>query len=150
MVTWNPWHGCHKISEGCRHCYVYREDAAFQTELPTSNVRRTGSFDLPMRRKRDKSRKFPSGTEFGLCFTSDLLIEEADCWRDEIWDIIRRRDDCSLFSSQNAYSGLISVCHPTGEKDTAMSPSDALRKIRLWLIPAFLFFLTFPSVTVLS
>ncbi len=96
MVTWNPWHGCHKISEGCRHCYVYREDAAFQTELPTSNVRRTGSFDLPMRRKRDKSRKFPSGTEFGLCFTSDLLIEEADCWRDEIWDIIRRRDDCSF------------------------------------------------------
>ena len=96
MVTWNPWHGCHKISEGCRHCYVYREDAAFQTELPTSNVRRTGSFDLPMKRKRDKSWKFPSGTEFGLCFTSDLLIEEADCWREEIWDIIRRRDDCSF------------------------------------------------------
>ncbi|MBD5420441.1 MAG: phage Gp37/Gp68 family protein [Muribaculaceae bacterium] len=21
MVSWNPWHGCHKISEGCRHCY---------------------------------------------------------------------------------------------------------------------------------
>ena len=22
---WNLWHGCHKLSEGCRHCYVYRE-----------------------------------------------------------------------------------------------------------------------------
>ncbi|MDE6046291.1 MAG: phage Gp37/Gp68 family protein, partial [Alistipes sp.] len=21
-VAWNPWHGCRKISEGCRHCYV--------------------------------------------------------------------------------------------------------------------------------
>ena len=26
---WNPWHGCHKISEGCRHCYVYRTDAQY-------------------------------------------------------------------------------------------------------------------------
>ncbi|MDE7407733.1 MAG: phage Gp37/Gp68 family protein, partial [Muribaculaceae bacterium] len=22
-LMWNPWHGCHKISDGCRHCYVY-------------------------------------------------------------------------------------------------------------------------------
>ena len=26
-ALWNPWHGCHKLSEGCRHCYVYRGDA---------------------------------------------------------------------------------------------------------------------------
>ena len=25
-VTWNPWHGCTKYSEGCRHCYVYRRN----------------------------------------------------------------------------------------------------------------------------
>ena len=24
---WNLWHGCHKLSAGCRHCYVYRGDA---------------------------------------------------------------------------------------------------------------------------
>ena len=29
MPTWNPWHGCHKYSEGCQHCYVYRMDAHF-------------------------------------------------------------------------------------------------------------------------
>lgn len=23
-VTWNPVHGCHKVSEGCRHCYAER------------------------------------------------------------------------------------------------------------------------------
>lgn len=44
-----------------------------------------------------KSLKFPSGTEFALCFTSDFLIEEADEWRDEIWDIIRQRTDCTFF-----------------------------------------------------
>lgn len=24
---WNLWHGCHKLSAGCQHCYVYRGDA---------------------------------------------------------------------------------------------------------------------------
>ncbi|WP_367617448.1 DUF5131 family protein, partial [uncultured Bilophila sp.] len=24
MSQWNPWHGCRKISPGCRHCYVFR------------------------------------------------------------------------------------------------------------------------------
>ncbi len=97
MLMWNPWHGCHKISEGCRHCYVYREDAAFGTAVSTHEVRRTASFDLPMRRDRSKNLKYPAGTEFALCFTSDFLIEEADPWRNAIWDIIRRRRDCTFF-----------------------------------------------------
>lgn len=94
---WNPWHGCHKISEGCRHCYVYREDAAFGASVATSEVRRTASFDLPVRRDRKGAWKYPAGTEFGLCFTSDLLIEEADGWREDIWEMIRRRSDCTFF-----------------------------------------------------
>lgn len=97
MIMWNPWHGCHKISAGCRHCYVYREDAAFGVDMPSSEVRVTGSFNLPLRLDRKKNWKFGSGTEFGLCFTSDFLIEEADVWRDKIWDIIRQRRDCSFF-----------------------------------------------------
>lgn len=94
---WNPWHGCHKISAGCRHCYVYREDAAFGVDVPSHQVRRTASFGLPVRRDRNKNWKFPAGTEFALCFTSDFLIEEADGWRDEIWEMIRRRRDCTFF-----------------------------------------------------
>lgn len=94
---WNPWHGCHKISAGCRHCYVYREDAAFGTSIPASQVRRTASFALPLKKDRKRNWKYPAGTEFGLCFTSDFLIAEADLWRDEIWDIIRQRNDCSFF-----------------------------------------------------
>ena len=97
MPIWNPWHGCHKISAGCKHCYVFREDAAYGTDIPTTQVRKTSSFYLPVKRDRKKNWKFPSGTEFGLCFTSDLLIEEADEWRHEIWDMIRIRDDCSFY-----------------------------------------------------
>lgn len=96
MLMWNPWHGCHKISEGCRHCYVYREDAAFGAAMPSSEVRKTANFNLPLKRDRKKNLKFPEGTEFNLCFTSDFLIEEADEWRAEIWDIIRQRPDCTF------------------------------------------------------
>ena len=28
---WNPWHGCTKISAGCRYCYVYRQDEMYGT-----------------------------------------------------------------------------------------------------------------------
>ena len=94
---WNPWHGCHKISEGCAHCYVYREDAAFGAVRPSDEVRPTAAFSLPIKRDRRKNWKYPSGTEFALCFTSDFLIEEADPWRQEIWDIIRLRSDCTFF-----------------------------------------------------
>ena len=97
MPIWNPWHGCHKISQGCKHCYVFREDAAFGTEISTNVVRKTASFNLPVRRDRKKNWKFPAGTEFALCFTSDLLIEEADEWREEIWDMIRQRRDCTFY-----------------------------------------------------
>ena len=24
---WNAWHGCHKISAGCKNCYMFRRDA---------------------------------------------------------------------------------------------------------------------------
>ena len=24
---WNPWHGCHKYSEGCKYCYMYYLDS---------------------------------------------------------------------------------------------------------------------------
>ncbi|MBP5474378.1 MAG: DUF5131 family protein, partial [Bacteroidales bacterium] len=26
---WNPWHGCTKISQGCKYCYVYRQDEMY-------------------------------------------------------------------------------------------------------------------------
>ena len=97
MQMWNPWHGCHKISAGCKHCYVYREDAAFGTSVPTHEVRKTASFNLPLKRDRNKNWKFPAGFSFALCFTSDFLIEEADGWRGRIWEIIRQRSDCTFF-----------------------------------------------------
>ena len=36
MPIWNPWHGCHKISQGGKHCSVFREDTAFGTDISTN------------------------------------------------------------------------------------------------------------------
>lgn len=96
-VTWNPWHGCTKISPGCRHCYVYRIDAAHDNSEASSQCRKTGNFRLPVMKKRDGSYKIEPGTCIYTCFTSDFLIEDADEWRREAWKMIRERSDCVFF-----------------------------------------------------
>ena len=97
-IIWNPWHGCHKLSEGCRHCYVYREDAMYGSTIASDVVRKTGNFDLPLKRKRDrKTFKIEPGTMVFTCFTSDFFLEEADEWRKEIWQMIRQRSDLTFF-----------------------------------------------------
>lgn len=90
-VSWNPWHGCRRISEGCRHCYVYRQDAAWRKD--SSEVRPTSAFNLPTRRRRDGRWKIPAGEMVYTCFTSDFLVAEADGWRPRAWEMIRLRPD---------------------------------------------------------
>ena len=43
-ADWNPWHGCTKISPGCKYCYVYRQDEQYGTELASSLCRKTRNF----------------------------------------------------------------------------------------------------------
>ncbi len=94
-VSWNPWHGCRKLSPGCLNCYVYRIDA--RHERDASVVKKTGDFDLPVRRNRQGEYKIVAGTEMDTCFTSDFLLDIADEWRAEAWTMIRQRPDLSFF-----------------------------------------------------
>ena len=88
---WNLWHGCHKLSEGCRHCYVYRTDGKYGKD--SSVVTKTEKFDLPLQCKKNGTYKIPSGNLVYTCFTSDFLIEDADEWRAEAWEMMRIRQD---------------------------------------------------------
>ncbi len=63
-ADWNPWHGCTKISPGCKYCYVYRQDEMYGSEISSQECRKTGNFNLPIKRKRDKSWIIPSGRLF--------------------------------------------------------------------------------------
>lgn len=80
-ATWNPWHGCIKVSPGCKNCYMYRDKRRFGQE-PASVVRSKTTFHDPL---TWKSPRF-----IFTCSWSDWLIESADDWREEAWDIIRR------------------------------------------------------------
>ena len=96
-VGWNPWHGCTKISPGCRFCYVYRQDAMYGSDIGSDVVRKTAAFDLPLKLRRDKSYKIPSGSTVFTCFSSDFLLDAADEWRSDCWRMMRVRRDCMFY-----------------------------------------------------
>ena len=96
-ADWNPWHGCTKISPGCKYCYVYRQDEMYGSTLASSLCRKTGAFDLPLKRRRDGNYKIPPGKIVFTCFTSDFLLEDADPWRADCWRMMRRRSDCWFY-----------------------------------------------------
>lgn len=96
MQSWNPWHGCRKISEGCQNCYVYRTDSRYGKD--SGKAEKTCSFDLPLKRDRTGGWKLQNdGLAVATCLTSDFWIDEADQWRSDIWKIIKVRRDLDFF-----------------------------------------------------
>ena len=96
-ADWNPWHGCTKISPGCKYCYVYRQDEMYGSSVASSVCRKTQAFNLPVKRKSDKSYKIPSGKIVFTCFTSDFLLKDADQWREECWQMMKERSDLLFY-----------------------------------------------------
>ncbi len=93
---WNPWHGCHKYSEGCDHCYMYYLDE--QRDKKGSEIYKVKTnFNLPLKKSRSGEYKIPSGSTIRVCMTSDFFLEEADDWRKEVWDMIRIRKDVTFW-----------------------------------------------------
>ena len=84
--TWNPWQGCKKVSPGCKFCYMYRDkEGRFRRPGITPDMvikSAPSTFNKPLSIKEPK-RIF-------TCSWSDFFIKEADAWRDEAWDIIRK------------------------------------------------------------
>ena len=95
MILWNLVHGCHRKSEGCWYCYVFARDE--QNGIDTSVVRKTASWNLPMKKDRKGAWKIPEGSVVMTCFSSDFFLEEMDAWRDEAWNIMRIRKDLSFY-----------------------------------------------------
>ncbi len=89
---WNPWHGCHKCSPGCKNCYVFFLDKIRDKDSNVISKNKT-NFNLPLKKDRSGNFKIASGSEVATCFTSDFFLEEADAWREEAWGIIKQRSD---------------------------------------------------------
>jgi len=80
-ATWNPWHGCVRVSPGCAHCYMYRDKRRYGQD-PSVVVRSKTSFDAPQKWKDPKM--------IFTCSWSDFFVADADQWRVEAWEVIRR------------------------------------------------------------
>ncbi len=91
MVTWSPWKGCKKCSEGCRFCGFERlirkkggQEYAFE---------KTKEFEVPVEKDKNGEYKIPAGEIVGVCPRSDFFVNEADEWRDRCWKYIKERSD---------------------------------------------------------
>lgn len=112
--TYNPWQGCAKVSQGCDNCYMFRDKRRYGKD-PEKVVRsKPVTFSKPLRwdaeqlkmlceigdtgrdakHIKDFGPRVPGKPEPGslvfLASWSDFFIYEADPWRDEAWNIIRR------------------------------------------------------------
>lgn len=91
MAMWNPWRGCHRYSEGCKFCYIHKGDK--KRMIDTNNIIKTDKFTAPIQKNKKGEYKFKAGQTIYLCFSSDFLIEDADLWRNECWQMIKERPD---------------------------------------------------------
>lgn len=112
---WNPWHGCHKCSEGCQNCYAYFLDKRYGRD--TNQVLKNKSdFNLPIKKDKEGNWKLSDGSFVRVCMASDFFIEEADEWREEAWDFIRRRPNVT-FSLLTKRADRIASCLPKDWND---------------------------------
>jgi protein gp37 len=91
MAMWNPWRGCHKCSEGCKFCYIHKSD--WKHGINTNLIVKTDHFTAPVDISKKGEPKIKSGQTVYLCFSSDFLLQDADNWRTECWQMIRERQD---------------------------------------------------------
>jgi protein gp37 len=74
------------------------------------------AFYYPLQKDRFGRFKIQSGELIRVCMTSDFFLEEADEWRREAWEIIRRRPDVKFFLLTKRPQR-VKECLPAGWKD---------------------------------
>jgi len=96
--THNFWLGCHKVSEGCKNCYMFvaqnrRRSWGWNTPDPKVVMLVKGAFKtpLPVQRKAARARREERNYKSVFaCSYSDFFLPEADAWRDAAWALIRQ------------------------------------------------------------
>lgn len=81
-LTWNPWSGCSKVSQGCKFCYM--DNFEIKNGRDPKIVKRTSKLTF------EKPLKISTPSKIFTCSMSDFFHPVADEWRKEAWDIIKR------------------------------------------------------------
>ena len=66
-ISWNPWHGCKKVSAGCKNCFVYKMDQRYGRDT-TQIAKGKTTYEL-------KDKDCPPNSLVKLCFSSDFLLK---------------------------------------------------------------------------
>lgn len=90
-ATWNPWRGCSKVSPGCAHCYMFRDQRRYGKDPEVVVRAADNTFYAPIRAK--KWRELPAGSMVFTCSWSDWFHADADAWRYDAWEVVRQRPD---------------------------------------------------------
>ena len=78
--TANFWMGCNKVSPGCKYCYMER----IMGSKSAKNIWRTSEATF------NKALRLENPSLIFTCSMSDFFIKEADGWREDAWDVIRK------------------------------------------------------------
>lgn len=81
-ATWNAWTGCAKVSKGCKYCYMFRQKERWRQNPNQVKKSAPQTFTSPLRWKGSK--------KIFVCSWSDFFVEDADAWRGEAWEIIKK------------------------------------------------------------
>ena len=93
--TFNPWHGCFKVSPGCQHCYAetMNHRYGFQNWGPakTTTRRKMSAHYWQQPLKWDRLAQV-SGRKRVFCASMADVFEDhpqVEDWRADLWDLIR-------------------------------------------------------------
>jgi len=85
-ATWNCWQGCHKVSTGCKNCYMFTDKKRYG-QTPDVVIRSAAAtFNAPLKWAQNRE-KYGHINRVFVDSWSDFFIEEADAWRAEAWAI---------------------------------------------------------------
>lgn len=62
-----------------------------------SVIYKTKHMNYPIQRKKTGEYKVLSGEQLRVCMSSDFFLVDADIWREEAWEMIRKRKDVIFF-----------------------------------------------------
>jgi protein gp37 len=93
-ATWNPWRGCTKVTAGCDHCYMFRDQIRYGRDPEVVTRAAPATFNAPLKWERDLVSQARGAAitprKVFTCSWSDWFHPHADEWRPEAWNIIRQ------------------------------------------------------------
>lgn len=122
--VWNPFRGCHKISAGCKNCYIALGDLKKGKDFDV--IEKTVQYDRPIRKNKKGEYVIASDTLVFTSFSSDFFLEDIDSYRDELWAMIKSRPDLSfLFLTKriNRFDKVIPSDWPVGYEHVTVGVS---------------------------